>query len=760
MDEKWVPIIKAKKNVVGVYEDFRVHAVLDQSVPQISADQVQNSGLTGTDVNVCIIDTGVDDTNPALNTLIAESDFQASPDEFGPGSANDNNGHGTHVGGIVASNDLTYTGVAPGASLMASKVLNQDGKGSFSDVLLAINWCVANGANVINLSLGGGLFSSDCDDDGSTGPLQPTMIEQVSTAISNAYDQGVVTVAAAGNNNFQNAVLAPACASKAIAVSGVDDNDNRYVFSNRGQLLDVAAPGVAIKSTLASVQGGGFDTKTGTSMSSPHVAGAAALLLDFNSNLSPAEIQNLLEQNAVDLGTPGFDNNFGWGRIDVLSSLQVAGFSINNDPVANPDSDSTLEDNPVTVTMTGTDIDGDSLTFTIDTAPTDGTLGTITQLSPTSAEVTYTPNVDFSGADSFVFQVDDSNGGTDTTTFDITVIPDSDGDLIPDSSDNCPADSNPGQEDIDGDGIGDACDDLHLFSSDTGIFGTFTILQGQSAQIEPGVTLGIDASGIVNNDSDLTINNFGHMLIVGTLNNAGSLNNHPGAVITNIFTGTINNNGGTITNMAGGAIVNANGATIENNNAGTITNDGGSFLLNTVSSTINNNVGSTITGPVEAVIINESGSTFSNNGGTINLSGLMVNRGGATLINAGGTITLDGIILSQETGSNIVNTGTITINAAALLIQFQSATISNNPGGTITNNAGGILVSITSSIDNSGGTVSNFGDSLIDNGSIINNNAGGIINNAATIVVSDDSSINNNVGANLNSNSGGGDFLI
>jgi len=369
---------------------------------------------------------------------------------------------------------------------------------------------------------------------------------------------------------------------------------------------------------------------------------------------------------------------------------------------------------------------------------------------------------DFDGngvVDLFVGAHDSNDGGSNRGSAYILFLEkteDGDGDLIPDSSDNCPADSNPGQEDTDGDGIGDVCDPLHLFSADITISETFTILQGQSAQIEPGVTFTIDASGTVNNDSDLTINNFGNVVIFGTLNNAGSFNNHPDAVIINFITGTINNNGGTITNMATAALVNGNGATIENNNAGTITNEGGAFLLNTASSTFNNNVGGTVTGAPGNIIFNESTSTFSNNGGTINLSGGMINRGGATLNNVGGTITLDGVIFSQEPGSNIINTGSITINAAALLISFQSATISNNPSGIITNNAGGTILNfIGSSIDNSGGTISNFGDLQNSGVSTINNNAGGIINNAAMLFNTADSSINNNVGANLNINSGG-----
>jgi len=224
MDEKWMAKIKAKKNVVGVYEDFKVQAVLDNSIPKISADLVQNTGLLGTGVNVCIIDTGVDDSHPALSALLAEHDFVNNDND-----ATDDQGHGTHVAGIVGSNDSTYKGVAPGASLMASKVLNSAGSGSFAGVLAGINWCVANGADVLNLSLGGGVYSSPCDP---ADPNDPTnnLIEQVAVAISDAYDQGIVTVAAAGNNNFQVSVLAPACASKAIAVAGTDDNDNRYAL--------------------------------------------------------------------------------------------------------------------------------------------------------------------------------------------------------------------------------------------------------------------------------------------------------------------------------------------------------------------------------------------------------------------------------------------------------------------------------------------------------------------------------------------------
>ena len=117
---------------------------------------------------------------------------------------------------------------------------------------------------------------------------------------------------------------------------------------------------------------------------------------------------------------------------------------------------------------------------------------------------------------------------------------DADADGWKDSLDNCPANPNPGQEDIDGDVIGDVCHSLHLIAVDTVITTVFTILAGQTMQIDPGVTLGI--FGVLNNNSDLTIDNFGALFVIGTLNNAGTLNNHPNSIIISTGTAIINNN--------------------------------------------------------------------------------------------------------------------------------------------------------------------------------------------------------------------------
>ncbi|MEK6835717.1 MAG: S8 family serine peptidase, partial [Nanoarchaeota archaeon] len=144
VDEEDIDDIELDEDVVAVFEDMVVHTFLANSVPQIRANQVHSAGVTGSGVKVCIVDTGVDDTHPALNPLVAEHDFvNNDPD------ATDDHGHGTHVAGIVASTDATYKGVAYGSSLMAAKVLDATGSGFSSDVIAGIDWCVANGAKII-----------------------------------------------------------------------------------------------------------------------------------------------------------------------------------------------------------------------------------------------------------------------------------------------------------------------------------------------------------------------------------------------------------------------------------------------------------------------------------------------------------------------------------------------------------------------------------------------------------------------------------
>lgn len=306
--------IQQDPNVAQIVEDQVVYATLDTSVPIVGASAVHASGITGQGSKVCIVDTGVDDTHPALNPLIAEIDYFANPND---GDAHDDNGHGTHVAGIIASKDPLYRGVAPGASLMAAKVLGPSGSGSLIDVIAGINWCVSNGADVINLSLG--------YNDANDVPF-PNFCDthQDAIAVTNAVNAGVVVAVASGNDSYIDAISSPGCASNAITVGAVTDSDVRTIFSNEGIQLDVVAPGAPITSL---VPGGGFATFQGTSMATPHVAGLAALILDKNSNLSPTQVYDAIKNNALDLidpnddEAPGFDTVSGWGRIRALESV-------------------------------------------------------------------------------------------------------------------------------------------------------------------------------------------------------------------------------------------------------------------------------------------------------------------------------------------------------------------------------------------------------------------------------------------------------
>jgi len=218
----------------------------------------------------------------------------------------DDQGHGTHVAGIIGSKDAGNGGVAPGSMLMSGKVLDNTGSGFSSWVISGIDWCVLFDADVINLSLGATRFSSPCDS------------RPMAMAANNAVAQGVVVVASSGNDNSPNKVDDPACGSNVMAIGATDDNDNSVGFSNRGALLDVVAPGVGILSTQI---GGGFTQKTGTSMAAPHVTGTAALILQAFPGLTPAEVRTIIRDNAVDLGNPGFDTTFGYGRVDAFAFL-------------------------------------------------------------------------------------------------------------------------------------------------------------------------------------------------------------------------------------------------------------------------------------------------------------------------------------------------------------------------------------------------------------------------------------------------------
>jgi subtilisin family serine protease len=257
---------------------------------------------TGSGINVAIIDTGIDKDHPDLvDNIMGGVNFVKIKGKIIADQWDDDNGHGTHCAGIVAAvdNDIGVIGVAPEAYLYGVKVLDRRGSGYVSDVILGIQWSIEDEMDVISMSLG---TSSD--------------VQSLHDACDAAYAAGIVVVAAAGNSGDTDPdddVIYPAKYSSVIAVAATDDTNTRASWSGDGPEVELAAPGVAIYSTW---KGGEYDTKSGTSMAAPHVAGTAALVLAANPGLNPDDVRATLQAAADDLGAEGFDNYYGHGLVD------------------------------------------------------------------------------------------------------------------------------------------------------------------------------------------------------------------------------------------------------------------------------------------------------------------------------------------------------------------------------------------------------------------------------------------------------------
>jgi subtilisin family serine protease len=311
-------LLEALPVVESVQPDRRV-STTEQSTPtgvdRAEADLSPTAAIDGTDqrvdVDVAVIDTGVDLDHPDLNVYRAGAK-NCSLLSF---NADDGNGHGTHVSGTIGALDDTdgVVGVAPGARIWPVKVLNALGSGFNSDVICGIDYVNAHAdeIEVANMSLGGA-----GTDDGACGA---TSGDAMHAAICSTVDSGVTFVVAAGNETADAATSTPAAYDEVVTVSALadfdgqagggaaptcraDEDDTFASFSNYGADVDVIAPGVCITSTW---MGGGYDTISGTSMASPHVAGGAALYAATNPGATPAQVQSALES----AGSSDWDNS-------------------------------------------------------------------------------------------------------------------------------------------------------------------------------------------------------------------------------------------------------------------------------------------------------------------------------------------------------------------------------------------------------------------------------------------------------------------
>lgn len=292
-------------------------ANLDKSVAQIGTPKAWEAGYDGTGVKIAVLDTGVDDSHPDLkNQVVAGKNFSDSRD------AKDRNGHGTHVAstaaGTGAKSGGTHKGVAPGAKILNGKVLDDGGGGMDSGIIAGMDWAVAQGADVINMSLGGG-------DTPDIDPLE-AHVNKLSA------EKGVLFAIAAGNSGpGAGSINSPGSADAALTVGAVDHKDLLADFSSVGPRSgggpikpDVTAPGVNIVAAAAAGTGSGgppgYAAISGTSMATPHVAGAAALLKQQHPSWKGGQLKSALTASTKDGGYHSFQQ--GSGRIALNQAIK------------------------------------------------------------------------------------------------------------------------------------------------------------------------------------------------------------------------------------------------------------------------------------------------------------------------------------------------------------------------------------------------------------------------------------------------------
>jgi subtilisin family serine protease len=228
----------------------------------------------------------------------------------------DDHGHGTHVAGIVASNNETYRGIAPGARLVAVKALSATGSGYSSDVMAGIDWCNRNaqkyGISIMSMSLG-------CDGPSCQHYQDFCSEDLISASLQQAYEESISVFVASGNSGWTDGISNPACAPNAIPIGGVTESDQ--VLFNRGNLLKIVAPGTNIQSSILNK---GWTSWSGTSMATPHAAGAAALLREYfrlahQQELTPDEVEEKLAASGKQIYDSGSGNNYS--RVDIYAAI-------------------------------------------------------------------------------------------------------------------------------------------------------------------------------------------------------------------------------------------------------------------------------------------------------------------------------------------------------------------------------------------------------------------------------------------------------
>ncbi|APH07197.1 hypothetical protein A9C19_20320 [Bacillus weihaiensis] len=316
---RFIPVVSAKlsdravealshnPNITYIEENAQVK-IMGQEVPwgytHINADDVQGLGGTGYGVNIGVMDTGIDNFHEDLNVVGGETFVDGTSDYM------DDNGHGTHVSGVISAlnNNLGVLGVAAEANLYSIKVLDNNGNGYYSDVIEGIEWAMMNQIDILNMSFGNSSSSLALEE-----------------AIDTAYNNGMLIVASAGNNGYskKGSLTYPAKYSSVISVGAVDQYDNRASFSSVGKELELVAPGIYINSTVP----GGYSIFDGTSMAAPYVTGVATLLMQLMPELTNIEIRRILNDTARPLGE---SFSYGNGLVDGQNAINFTSTNANN----------------------------------------------------------------------------------------------------------------------------------------------------------------------------------------------------------------------------------------------------------------------------------------------------------------------------------------------------------------------------------------------------------------------------------------------
>ncbi len=287
------------------------------NMPMVQAEAAWLNS-TGEGVTVAVLDTGLktDGAEDGIGcvTVLAESDIVNSDND-----PIDGDGHGTHVSGTIAQktgNDTGVVGLAYDACIMPVKVLDDMGSGSTADIAEGVSFAVDNGAKVINMSLGMRAQYKITED-----PILDPELEK-------AYNADVTVVCASGNESWRKNVGYPAISEYTIAVGAVDIDGNVASYSNGGTGLDLVAPGGAGLEAGDAILQEAFDDDgwnyfyyTGTSMATPHVAAAAAILYAVKPAISSEEVRDALNDTAMDIGGDGYDADSGWGLLQVYNAL-------------------------------------------------------------------------------------------------------------------------------------------------------------------------------------------------------------------------------------------------------------------------------------------------------------------------------------------------------------------------------------------------------------------------------------------------------